>query len=69
VDQQDSDQLRRDTFGFHPLAIKDAESFRQRPKLVTYDRFVLLVMYGVSDAGQLTVRKVVTPERTRSRPW
>jgi len=50
----DSQQLLRDTFGFHPLAIKDAESFGQRPKLVGYDDFALLVLYGVSDAGELT---------------
>jgi len=52
VDQQDADLLR-DTFGFHPLAIKDAEFFGQRPKLADYDNFVLLVIYGVTDAGEL----------------
>jgi magnesium transporter len=54
LDQQDSDDLLRDTFGFHPLAIKDAEAFGQRPKLNIYDDFALLVMYGVSDTGELT---------------
>jgi magnesium transporter len=54
LDQQDCDKLLRDTFGFHPLAIKDAESFGQRPKLDVYDEFVLLVIFGVSDAGELT---------------
>jgi magnesium transporter len=36
----------RDVFHFHPLAIEDAEHFRQRPKLDEYDRYVVLVMYG-----------------------
>ena len=52
-DQQASDMLLRDTFGFHPLAVEDAEHFGQRPKFDTYDDFVLLVIYGVSDAGRL----------------
>jgi magnesium transporter len=36
----------RDLFHFHPLAIEDAEHFRQRPKLEEYDGYVVLVMYG-----------------------
>jgi magnesium transporter len=54
LDQQESDDLLRDTFAFHPLAIKDAQSFGQRPKLASYDNFVLMVLYGVSGAGELT---------------
>jgi magnesium transporter len=53
-DQQETDALLRDTFGFHPLAIKDAEQFGRRPKLDAYRDFVLLVLYGVSDTGELT---------------
>jgi magnesium transporter len=36
----------RDLFHFHPLAIEDAEHFRQRPKLDEYDGYVVLIMYG-----------------------
>jgi hypothetical protein len=53
LDQHDSDALLRDTFGFHPLALRAAERFGQRPKLDTCDGFVLLVMYGVSRTGRL----------------
>ena len=42
-----------DTFGFHPLAVEDAEHFGQRPKIDSYDDFSLLVVYGVSGDGQL----------------
>ncbi len=39
-------QVLRDTFHFHPLALEDAEHFGQRPKFDTYDDFGLLVVYG-----------------------
>ena len=45
--------LLRDTFGFHPLAVEDAEHFGQRPKLDTYDTFAVLVVYGATAGGQL----------------
>ncbi|HUL27998.1 MAG TPA: magnesium/cobalt transporter CorA [Streptosporangiaceae bacterium] len=38
-------------FGIHRLAIEDAASFGQRPKLEDYDDFTQLVAYGVEDAG------------------
>ena len=38
----------RDLFGFHPLALEDAEHFDQRAKLDEYDNFVLLVAHGAS---------------------
>ena len=53
LDQEDSDKLLRDTFGLHPLAIKDAESFGQRPRLASYGDVALLILYGVSGAGEL----------------
>ena len=40
--------LLRDTFGFHPLAVEDAEHFGQRPKLDSYDDFALLVVFGAT---------------------
>jgi magnesium transporter len=49
----DVQTLLRDTLGFHPLAVEDAEHFGQRPKLDTYDSFSLLVVYGATPGGQL----------------
>ncbi len=45
--------LLRDTFGFHPLAVEDAEHFGQRPKIDTYERFSLLVVYSAGADGRL----------------
>ncbi|HET9077916.1 MAG TPA: magnesium transporter CorA family protein [Acidimicrobiales bacterium] len=45
--------LLRDVFGFHPLAVEDAEHFGQRPKIDTYEDFALLVVYGASPDGRL----------------
>ena len=45
--------LLRDSFGFHPLAVEDAEHFGQRPKIDTYDNFALLVVYGATKEEQL----------------
>ena len=52
-DQAEAVALLRDTFGFHPLAVEDAEHFGQRPKIDSYDDFTLLVVYGVAGQGQL----------------
>jgi magnesium transporter len=41
----------RNTFGFHPLAVEDAEHFGQRPKLDAYDNFVYLVVHGARPDG------------------
>ena len=38
--------LLRDVFQFHPLAVEDAESFGQRPKVDPYDDFSFVVAYG-----------------------
>ncbi len=38
--------LLRDRFGFHPLAVEDAEHFGQRPKMEDYDGFTYFVVYG-----------------------
>ena len=48
-----ADGLLRDTFGFHPLAVQDAEHFGQRPKIDAYDDFTLMVFYGASGSGRL----------------
>jgi magnesium transporter len=52
MDSETADSLLRGTFGFHELAIEDAEHFGQRPKLDTYDDFTALVVYGAAE-GQL----------------
>ena len=33
-------------FGFHPLAVEDAEHFGQRPKIEEYDTFTYFVVHG-----------------------
>jgi magnesium transporter len=38
--------LLRDDFGFHPLAVEDAEHFGQRPKVEDYDGFTYFVVHG-----------------------
>ena len=53
MDEDTGSALLRDTFGFHPLAIEDAEHFGQRPKIDTYDDFVYIVVFGVAPAGDL----------------
>lgn len=53
LDEDSARTILQDTFGFHPLAVEDAEHFGQRPKIDTYDDFSLLVVYGVDGAGQL----------------
>ena len=42
----DAADLLRDGFGFHPLAIEDAEHFGQRPKIEDYDGFTYFVVFG-----------------------
>jgi magnesium transporter len=53
LDHDTAQSFLRDTFGFHPLAVEDAEHFGQRPKLDDYDGFALMVVYGASAAGSL----------------
>jgi magnesium transporter len=53
LDRSTAEGLLRDTFGFHELAVEDAEHFGQRPKLDGYDDFTVLVVYGISGDGRL----------------
>src|SRR5580692_4533565 len=53
LDQDTGVPLLHDTFGFHPLAVEDAEHFGQRPKLDSYDGFALMVVYGATGSAQL----------------
>jgi magnesium transporter len=41
-------QVLRDVFGFHPLAVEDAEHFGQRAKIEPYENFYFLVFHGVA---------------------
>ncbi|HEY1297529.1 MAG TPA: magnesium transporter CorA family protein [Chloroflexota bacterium] len=41
----------REVFGFHPLAVEDAEQFGQRPKVDDYGDYVLLILYGAPATG------------------
>ena len=49
-DQADFTLMRR-VFGFHPLAVEDAENFGQRAKVEEYDDVVFLVAFGAAPLG------------------
>ncbi|HUE59800.1 MAG TPA: magnesium/cobalt transporter CorA [Acidimicrobiales bacterium] len=53
LEEDAGQRLLRDVFGFHPLAVEDAEHFAQRPKIDTYDGYALIVVYGATAAGSL----------------
>jgi magnesium transporter len=53
LDQDTAETILHDTFGFHPLAVHDAEQFGQRPKLHSYDGHAVVVVYGATAAGTL----------------
>ena len=42
----ESSRLLCDAFGFHPLAVEDAEHFGQRPKIDDFDGFTYFVVHG-----------------------
>ena len=48
-----SDELLREVFGFHPLAIEDVYKENHRPKVEDYDRYLYLILRGVSDSSLL----------------
>jgi magnesium transporter len=50
--------LLRDVFGFHPLAVKAAERFHQRPKVDDYDSYVFMVMYGAAGGSRPSLVEV-----------
>ncbi len=47
----ETSELLRTGFGFHPLAVEDAEHFGQRPKMEEYDGFTYFVVHGAQDEG------------------
>jgi magnesium transporter len=51
----DGDELFRETFTFHPLAVEDAEEFGQRPKFDDYDDFVFMALHGADPDSSGTV--------------
>jgi magnesium transporter len=53
VDEEGSNLLC-DTFGFHPLAVEDAEHFGQRPKIDEFDDFTYFVVFGALPDGSGT---------------
>jgi magnesium transporter len=55
--------LLRDLFGFHPLAVEDAEHFGQRPKVEGYDDFAFVVAFGAApdDDGLVEVHLFHSP--------
>jgi magnesium transporter len=54
----DSSALLLHDFGFHPLAVEDAEHFGQRPKVEEYDNFTYFVVHGAPAADTTTTTEV-----------
>jgi magnesium transporter len=44
-------RLLSEVFGFHPLAVEDADHFGQRPKIEDFDDHVYLVAFGAAGPG------------------
>ncbi len=51
-------ELLLDGFGFHPLAVEDAEHFGQRPKIEEFDGFTYLVIHGAQTETPATTVEV-----------
>ena len=57
----DEFRLLSDLFGFHPLAVEDARSALQFPKIEPYPGYIYLVLHGIDlskGRGQLATRDV-----------
>ena len=68
VDGTDADTmtLLLQDFGFHPLAVEDAEHFGQRPKVDEYDTFTYFVVHGANaEAPSITVEVHIFYSRGR----
>lgn len=66
VSEPDADAVRDllgQVFGFHPLAVEDAQHFGQRPKVDPYEGFTLLVVYGALADGELVEVHCFATER------
>lgn len=53
LDKDTAESLLHRTFGFHPLAVEDAEHFGQRPKIDSYEGYALIVVFGATPEGNL----------------
>ena len=51
----DAQDLLANTFHLHPLAVRSAERFGQRPKLEDYDDYTYLVAHGAKEDGTGTI--------------
>jgi magnesium transporter len=62
VDEPTKEEMEQlgEEFGLHPLALEDAFSDHQRPKLERYEGYVFIVVYAasVSDLGRVDMREV-----------
>jgi magnesium transporter len=64
LDEEASEVLTT-SFGFHHLAVEDAQHFGQRPKIEDYDGFTYFVVHGPEDVGSpdtLEVHLFYTPK-------
>ena len=52
---EEASRLLLDGFGFHPLAVEDADHFGQRPKMDEYDGFTYFVVHGAQAGSAPTV--------------
>jgi magnesium transporter len=58
IDPADLDTIQEE-FGLHPLAVEDATSLRQRPKLEAYENHLFAVMHQLDDvADQLEASQI-----------
>jgi magnesium transporter len=48
---EEASALLSETFGFHSLAVEDAEHFGQRPKIEEFDDFTYFVVHGALEGG------------------
>jgi magnesium transporter len=46
---RDANDLLLNVFGFHPLAVRNAEQFGQRSKIEQFDDFTYIVVYGAQE--------------------
>lgn len=59
-------QMIQEEFGLHPLAIEDAMSRHQRPKVDQYDNFYFVVFYAVTTTNPADTAEPAIAEGSRS---
>lgn len=55
-------QWLTDLFRYHPLAVRSAQQFGQRPRVAEYDNFTLIVMYGSRSEAAADAAGTVNPD-------